>query len=213
MRFGVSQSLVAFVALTASAGTALAQDAAPAAAPAAEATVREEQNVSQINGQLVPVGDKTQYTYDFKKWNVSTNPIGLIVGSYGVSLSYGVGQNLAIRGDVNYFAPPDSDLSGYELGIGAPVYLRKTYQGWFVEPGVIVRGFDVDVDGDGATTEESVTTFGPQMLLGYHKTWDSGLNIAVALGMGRNFSSSDADVDEVNQTYFGNGYLRVGYAF
>ena len=51
------------------------------------------------------------------------------------------------------------------------------------------------------------------MLLGYHKTWDSGLNIAVALGMGRNFSSSDADVDEVNQTYFGNGYLRVGYAF
>jgi hypothetical protein len=218
MRFGVSQSLFALVALTASAASAAAQEApapaapAPAAAPATDSAANDA-NVSQIHGQLVPVGDHNQYTYDFKRWNVSTNPIGLIVGSYGASLSYGVSQNIALRGDVNYFAPVDSDVKGFELGVGAPIYLRRTYQGAFVEPGLIVRQFDIEANAETGTAAESATTFGPQVLLGWHWSWDSGLNIAVALGMGRNFSSSDSTNEEVDQKLFANGYLRIGYEF
>jgi hypothetical protein len=213
MRFGVSQTLFAVIALTASAASAMAEEA-----PAQESTTRSSMNpddkdVSEIHGQLVPVGDHNQYTYDFKRWNVSTNPIGLIVGSYGLSLSYGVGQNLALRGDVNYFAPPKGGATGFELGVGAPIYLRKTYQGLFVEPGLIVRHLNIDADAENGIVEETATTFGPQVLLGWQKTWDSGFNVAIALGMGRNFSASDSKNDEVDRTFFGNGYLRFGYAF
>jgi hypothetical protein len=221
MRFGISQTLFALVALTASAGSALAEEAAaPAPAPVESLdTAAHDSNVSTIHGQLVPVGDKNQYTYDFKKWNVSTNPLGFIWGSYGLSLSYGISQNIALRADVNYYSysanlgtTKDTEMTwkGFQAGIGAPIYLRRTYQGAFVEPGVVIEHGESALGTEKATT---TTVFGPQMLLGWHWSWDSGFNMAVALGAGRNFSADKNADGSSNNDVFAAGYLRVGYAF
>ncbi len=196
--------------------------AAPAAtAPAAPATAAPQtepwENVNHINGQLVPVGQENDYLKKFKKWNVSTNPLGWVLGSYGVSVSYGLNQNIAIRGDVNYYSPPGQDgsfkTSGVELGVGLPLYFRRTYQGLFLEPGIISRTFKdtYSCDGCAVADETTNTTFGPQVLVGWHWTWSSGLNFAIAGGVGRNWSAKDTEFgsDEV----FGNGYMRFGYAF
>ena len=171
-------------------------------------------NVSHINGQLVKVGETNDYKKAFKRTNISTNPIGFIYGSYGVSASYGLNDHVAIRGDLNYLSGYlDEDTSGVEIGVGAPIYFRRTYQGAFLEPGFISRRFthtyscDFECASNSATTE-TVSTFGPQMLVGWHWTWDSGLNIAVAGGVGRNWASADS-YDKI----FPNGYLRFGYAF
>lgn len=160
-------------------------------------------DVSHINGQLVKVGEHNEYYYTFRRTNLSANPLGWIFGIYGASVSYGFSQNVAIRGDVNYFAPPEGELRGTELGVGLPIYLRRTYQGPFLEPGFIVRNFR---DGDGDSIESEV---GPQVLVGWHWSWDSGLNLAMAFGAGRNWSTED----DVDSTIFPNGYLRFGYAF
>jgi hypothetical protein len=218
MRSVISKTLFALVALSASAGSALADEPAPAAAAPAQTesldSAAKDPNVSTIHGQLVPVGDKNQYTVDFKRWNVSTNPLGLVFGDYGLSISYGVSQNVALRADVNYYnsignGKDELHQEGYELGLGAPIYLRRTYQGFFVEPGVIVRKTTTTFEGEKA----DITELGPQVLLGWHWTWDSGFNVAFALGAGRNFSSDkDAEGNEHNEV-FGNAYLRVGYAF
>lgn len=160
-------------------------------------------DLSHINGQVVKVGEHNEYYYSYRRTNLSTNPLGWIFGIYGASVSYGISQNVAIRGDVNYFAPADTDVRGSELGVGLPVYLRRTYQGPFLEPGFIVRTFG---DGDGDTE----STVGPQVLVGWHWSWDSGLNLAMAFGAGRNWSTDDDDYDE---DIFPNGYLRFGYAF
>jgi hypothetical protein len=152
---------------------------------------------------------------------VSTNPIGFILGSYGVSVSYGINQNVAIRGDLNYFSPPgenDLGITGVEIGVGAPIYFKRTYQGLFLEPGIISRTFTqsdcTDYDANFACSSRSDstnTTFGPQVLVGWHWTWDSGLNFALAAGAGRNWATKDTTYggDEV----FANGYMRFGYAF
>jgi hypothetical protein len=160
-------------------------------------------DVSHINGQLVKVGEHNEYYYTFRRTNLSANPLGWVLGIYGASVSYGFSQNVAIRGDVNFFAPPDTDVRGMELGVGLPIYLRRTYQGPFLEPGFIARSFR---DGGG---DDVYSQVGPQVLVGWHWSWDSGLNFAIAGGLGRNWSNDE----EYEEDIFPNGYMRFGYAF
>ena len=193
---------------------------APAPAPAPATVGGAPQNadwndVNHINGQLVKVGEANDYKKTYKRTNISTNPVGWILGSYGVSVSYGINDHVAIRGDVNYIDNYlDEDTRGMEVGIGAPIYFRRTYQGVFLEPGFVSRRFesetscDFDCSASGSGETRTVTTAGPQMLVGWHWTWDSGLNVAFAAGVGRNWASEDS-YDKI----FPNGYMRFGYAF
>jgi hypothetical protein len=162
-------------------------------------------DVSHIQGTPVPVGDHNQYYYRFRRTNISTNPVGWMLGIYGLSLSYGLSNHLALRGDVNYFSYVGDDSTGFEVGAGLPIYFRRTYSGVFLEPGFILREFD-ETYGDN-------TTFGPQVLAGWHWMWDSGLNLAIAFGVGRNWSQRDTESDYDDEEPFVNGYLRFGYAF
>jgi hypothetical protein len=102
---------------------------------------------------------------------------------------------------------------GYELGVGVPIYFRRTYQGVFLEPGIILRRSWSDYDDydDSPDTEA-----GPQILVGWHWTWDSGLNVAAAIGAGRDIAGCQSECEyyeENDEEPFVNGYLRFGYAF
>ena len=179
----------------------LAQLALAPKAFAEEPASEPSQDLSTLNGQLVPVGDHVQYHHSFKPWIVSTDPLGWILGSYGASVSYGFTENLALRFDANFISPVDTSERGFEIGVGVPIYFRRTYLGAFLEPGFIVRG---DFISGNATT-----IFGPQVLVGWHWSWDSGFSVAAAVGVGRDWSSnSDSDGG-----LFPNAYLRFGYAF
>lgn len=195
--------MIACIAISAIAATAQAQPS-PAPLRAAEVDAQNRaDDISTVNGQLVEVGTQNRYRYSYKQWNVSANPLGVVFGFYGASLSYALSSNFAIRGDISYHSPVGSSLTGFEVGVGAPIYFRKMYSGMFVEPGVISR--------TSSWGGESTNTVGPQVLLGYHWYWDSGLNTAIALGAGRNWNSRDGGYGD-DELFF-NGYLRVGYAF
>ena len=210
--------LLASLLLAATAGSALAQPstAQPSTTQPAPQT-HSWDDVSHINGQLVPVGESNSYEKKFRRTNISSNPVGWIFGFYGVSASYAVSDHVAIRGDVNVYEIIDSNDSGTELGIGVPLYLRRTYQGAFLEPGFVVRHWDGGhCDGGGyAGCDDTSTTAGPQMLFGWHWTWDSGFNVAAAVGAGRNLNAGEEDEYGYSddEEIFVNGYFRVGYAF
>jgi hypothetical protein len=207
--------LLASLLLAAASSTALAQpSAAPAAtgAPAPQTHAWEE--VSHVNGQLVPVGESNSYLKKFRKTNISSNPVGWMIGFYGVSVSHAVSNHVAIRGDANYINPVGESESYTELGVGVPLYLRRTYQGAFIEPGFIVRTESNDYcDSSYGSCNDTDVTTGPQMLIGWHWTWDSGFNVAAAVGVGRNINHDDNDDSYDDEEIFGNGYFRVGYAF
>ena len=167
----------------------------PAVAPAPQTD--DWRNVSHINGQVVKVGERGDYLYDNgKHTNVSSNPIGWMFGFYGLSISHAVHANVAIRGDVNIYRVGDSD--GHEVGVSAPIYFRRAFQGPFLEPGVVSRGFE----------HSGPETAGPEMLFGWQWSFDSGLNVAMALGAVRDMNSSSSSIDAEP-----TGYFRVGYAF
>ena len=169
--------------------------------------IRErESDVSTLNGELVRVGEQNQYRYSYKRFNVSTNPIGIIIGSYGVSASFSLGANIAVKADINYLDYLEMDYRGLELGLTAPIYFTKVYTDYFIEPGFNIQS--VKISGS------ENTVYGPIVYLGHHWMWDSGLNVALAFGVGRNFGALKANLEEdedVNKL-FGAGYLRFGYA-
>jgi hypothetical protein len=211
MRFGISHAVFALVATTASATSAFAQEAPPPAQVETLDSAARDSNVSTIHGQLVPVGEKNEYLVAFKPTNISINPIGAMMGFYSGSLSFAVSQNVALRADASYFAPIDSESTGFQVGVSAPIYLRRTYQGAFVEPGIMARTMTHKDSYDGST--RTYKEFGPEVLLGWHWSWDSGLNAAIAFGVGRNLNhGTETDVDTGDAEYV-DGYLRIGYEF
>lgn len=177
-------------------------------------------DVSHINGTLVKVGEKSEYLTRYRKTNIASNPIGWMIGIYGLSVSHAVHANVAVRADANIISIGNTD--GYEVGVTAPIYFKRVYQGPFLEPGLIVRGERNNYEAYGACDPNyacggsgdysSSTMVGPQVLFGWHRTFDSGLNVAAAAGVARNLSreamsySGEPDIQPV-------GYFRVGYAF
>lgn len=179
----------------------------PVAVAAAPAPQNEHwSNVSHINGRPVPVGERGNYLYNkWKKTNIASNPIGWMVGFYGLSLSQAVSSNFAIRGDANLFNELDGSDSGYEFGLTVPMYFKRVYQGPFIEPGLLVRDFDAE-DDRGAFV-------GPQVNIGWHWTFDSGMNVAIAIGAARRMNTERDEYGYAGDTVEPTGYFRVGYAY
>ena len=162
-------------------------------------------NVSHINGHPVRVGERGDYLYDYKKTNFATNPIGWMFGFYGLSVSHAVSSHIAVRADGNFFSFENE--SGYELGLTVPLYFKRVYPGPFVEGGLMVRDLDDDYCWDGESCMSSPNV-GPQIMFGWHWTFDSGANVAMALGAFRPMNDGQTQ-DDVEPA----GYFRIGYAY
>ena len=151
-----------------------------------------------MKGQLVEVGERNKYHYNAPQYNLVKS-----VWNHDRSVQCfcelrSRQKSLTSRGDVSY----DENNSSWEMAIGSQIYFKKMYSGIFLEPGLVRR--------------EVGNVFGPQILLGYTWFWDSGMNVSLAAGVGRNLNDSDDDTTdewEDEDDTFGNGYFRVGYAF
>ncbi|MBA3454419.1 MAG: hypothetical protein H0T42_15110 [Deltaproteobacteria bacterium] len=190
----------------------VAQPAGPATTTNGAPQNEPWSEVSHINGTLVKVGEKSDYVLRYRKTNISTNPIGWMFGIYGVSVSHAVSQHVAIRGDANIVNFEGAE--GYEIGASLPIYFRRVYSGPFIEPGFIMRGSKsswCDSSYDDCGTE---TMAGPEMLFGWHWSFDSGLNVAFALGAARNLNQEmDESGYSSSEDVTPAGYFRIGYAF
>lgn len=56
-------------------------------------------------------------------------------GYYEFTLGVALTEHLAVRGDVTLYSLVESDVHGHELSLGLPLYMRRAYQGPFLEPG------------------------------------------------------------------------------
>src|SRR6185436_16964830 len=118
-------------------------------------------------------GEKSEYLLRYRKTNIATNPISWMFGLYGVSVSHAIHQNVAIRGDLNVYSHDGE--TGHELGASLPIYFKRVYHGPFIEPGLIVREL-----GD-SYADDNQSSIGPSVVVGWHWTFDSGLNMAFAV--------------------------------
>jgi len=190
---------------------------APPVASATPAAPQNEDwnNVSHINGSIVPVGERGAYLKRFRKANIAANPIAWMFGYYSLSASYAVGENIVVRGDVSFGKQLEGG-DGVELGASLPIYFRRAYSGPFIEPGLIVRTVQADTSTYGAPSGNStMSTTNAQtlveMMIGWHWSFDSGLNMAMAFGAARELSNSNGQAASDNP--HPAGYFRIGYEF
>ncbi len=197
------------------AGPAIAPPSAPGAATAPPQN-EEWTNVSHINGQLVKIGERHEYLVKFRKSNVSANPFGPFFGYYDAAYSYGINQNVAFTASMGGLSKgSDYSTTMFQFTASAPVYLRRTFDGPFLEPGIIYRTTSHSDSYDNSMS--SKTWAGPELLFGWHWNFDSGLNISWAFGVAKHMSDSDTSTNgysssESDKTDV-NGYFRFGYNF
>jgi len=198
----------------------VAPPVAPAVAQPAQPAPQNEDwaNVNHINGQLVKVGEKHEYLIKFRKDNISANPFGPFWGYYDAAYSHAINQNLAFTGSIAGYSKSEDYDSSYshtmlQLTASLPIYLRRTFDGPFMEPGIIYRSSQSGSSGYMDTN----TWAGPELLFGWQWNFDSGLNIAWAFGpakhMTDNTTSSDGYYSSSSDKVDYNGYFRFGYNF
>jgi hypothetical protein len=181
--------------------------------------------IALLLGNSLAVADPIEDSARARRIDITTDPLGPFIAFYSVSASYAVTDHIAIRGDANTFDPIPSGYvgmvatgtrrKGYEFGISAPIYIWHAYDGFFIEPGVMVR--KRTTCDDRVTMCSDTPVAGPELLAGYHWMHRSGWNVAVAAGAARlplTFVYADGwdkthDVHEVVPAM----YLRAGYAF
>jgi len=165
-------------------------------------------NVSHINGVPVKVGERQDYLFKTKKFNLATNPFGYFFGYYDISGSMALGRNLAASVAITAWDFSDYE-QGYQLSATLPLYFRKTFSGPYLEGGLLIRTTKDDYyayDCYDCGSSMSTSWAGPEMLFGWHWTFDSGLNTQIAFGLAKRMNGSDHDTEA-------NGYFRVGYAW
>jgi hypothetical protein len=169
-------------------------------------------DVSHINGRLVPVGERGDYLFTQKKTNLAANPLAAMFGYYDGSASFVVSSNVAIATSVTAWNLSYSH--GYQAAVSAPIYFRRAFSGPFLEPGLVVRSTTSTCCYDlvaGARPDVAADAWaGPEVLFGWHWTFDSGLNIVTASGVARRVLVSNDDGRNAVESV---GYFRVGYAF
>lgn len=146
-----------------------------------------------------------------RDYNVSINPLGMLLGFYGMSAEVRLSRQLAVRLDgdrwvshvpmnvANWFR-----FSGYEIGASTPLYPFAMYSGPFVEPGIVFRASRVMMQ----TETHRRAWVGPELLLGMHLTFRSGFSVAIALGLAKPMVTEGVVRDVELE-----GYLRFGAAF
>lgn len=143
---------------------------------------------------------------------ISTDPVGLVTGTYTLSVAWVLGERTAIRVNAessDVHGVPDSRT--WSASISAPIYLDRALHGPFIEPGVVVAhrltALGLTQSGELYATHDRMV--GPQIFVGWQWMLRSGLHIAGAIGASRNWSTSRSTTSVPVR----ESYLRVGYAF
>jgi hypothetical protein len=137
---------------------------------------------------------------------VQVDALGLLDGRYAISLDHEITPNAAISVEL-------SDVPGGPatrgLTVALPVFASHVFRGFFVSPGVSVRG---TWSSDNTLAPDVSTELAAQIVLGWAWLTGSGLAISAAVGA----------VDELALTGYycdcvagvqPTGYVRIGYAF
>jgi hypothetical protein len=196
---------------------ASAADAAPGpAAPAGENEAPS--NVSTIDGQPVKVGERNEYLAAYKKSNLAVDPLGPFLGLYDGAYAYGVTPQVAIAGSIAYFSTGHSTYGWniFQITASVPLYLRRTFSGPYLEPGIVYRSVNHQSIDSGSNYGYDETWAGPELLLGWQWGSVSGLNVALAAGAAQHWGGthrSAMDTHSVSNDPDVNGYFRIGYGF
>jgi hypothetical protein len=125
-------------------------------------------------------------------WNISTNPLGLLVGP-NLRLDYKVADQwtAGVYASLIYVNLSSVKMNGSSAGVSASYYFNQVYQrGWFLEGGVDYSNFRAKyIEDNGTEDHANVTNISIPIIGGYKWFWGH-FNLALGLGPTINFPST-----------------------
>lgn len=157
---------------------------------------------------------------------ISTDPIGLVAGTYALSGTYVPSRRVGVRADITIVEdmPMAPGSGSWRASINVPIYLDQALSGPFVEPGIALAnrftgGGAVALGGLAPDGSVGVVGYGyyaqhtqslePQIFVGWSLLYRSRLHIAGAIGASRRVSTDGSGASSPVP----ESYLRVGLAF
>jgi hypothetical protein len=157
---------------------------------------------------------------------ISTDPIGILSGTYALSGTYVAARRIGIRADITIVEdmPMAPGSGSWRASVNVPIYLDRALSGPFVEPGLALAhrfmGYGAvgigalgQPDGSGlggyAYLPQHAQSVEPQIFVGWSWIFRSRLQIAGAIGASRHFATDGSGVSYAVP----ESYLRVGLAF
>jgi hypothetical protein len=136
--------------------------------------------------------------------SVNIEPFLAIFGFYEGGVDLSLTDTLAVELWGQYFDYTlfDTGISGYGLGLGAPIFLTgEVYRGAYVFPLLKFQQVKVTVNDEAAGVDEvvSATFYGPQATIGYQWTWGRPVGFSLRLGGGLEYTFGKLESDNVNQ--------------
>jgi hypothetical protein len=148
--------------------------------------------------------------------SLGVNPLGWMMGFYGISATVALSEHTALRADGTYIRLRD-DYQSYEFELGLPIYLVDRFDGLFIEPGLSLRrsrgsAFVSTLENPPPRYRDQPVSHlrGANLLVGWHWMSDSGVNLAVAAGLA--FLTEVDEMHDETVEPVANGYLRLGFA-
>jgi hypothetical protein len=136
---------------------------------------------------------------DSPRFELATDPLGLIQGRYELAATYALTDHLAVRGSVmRGDASTQATLSRATLCVVA--YLDRTFHGPFLEAGF---GYEDN-------WFEITNTGGPEVLLGWQWTYAKHYSLSTAVGAMRVWGPTISDQPEPIEY---ESYVNLGYVF
>jgi hypothetical protein len=134
-----------------------------------------------------------------KTTNLQLSPIGVIFGFYSIAAERALSSNIALALELDAANTGGGAGTATQAILSLPLYIKRTFSGPFIEPGVLVH-----------STSYEPAYAGIELLIGWTYLFDSGVNISGAIGISRRI---DGDGELVVDALDPSGYFRVGYAF
>lgn len=150
---------------------------------------------------------------------IAIDPIGPIFGLFEVAYARSVSPHVAIAGSFGYMSlgSPNVGWDIFQGTASAPYYFRTTFSGPYLEPGIIYRRVHHDSIDSGSNYGYTETWVGPEVLLGWQWSSDSGFTAALAFGIAQHWGGTHRSAMGVESSTSNdpdaNGYFRVGYSF
>jgi hypothetical protein len=127
---------------------------------------------------------------------------GFIEGDVGVAVTDSIAA--ALWGQYFSYELGDTGLSGYGIGLGAPIFFTGTvFRGAYVYPLIKFQKVEFTVVDEAAVT---ATYYGPLVTAGYQWTWGRPVGFSLRLGGGIEYSLGKLESDTVDESLSYEGF-------
>jgi|HubBroStandDraft_6_1064221.scaffolds.fasta_scaffold338309_2 hypothetical protein len=146
------------------------------------------------------------------RFELATDPLGLLQGRYALAATYALTDHFAVRGSIMH-GDATTQLTVFRATVSVLAYLDRAFHGPFLEAGYAWEDQLLEYsESAGEPTETwTIDLGGPELLLGWQWTYAKHYSLSATVGAMRVWRPAVSELPAPTIEY--ESYVNVGYVF